>query len=107
MRKEWQSVDACVLFLTTDLNDDPSLKLALVERISKLPETSCMKCMCHKEMQRRLQIGFFVSLLCSYRYSSVQGLIPSSADITWAHFLTGFRIRIGLMRIRIRIQHFF
>jgi hypothetical protein len=54
VRKEWQSVDASILFWTTDLNDDPSLKLALVERISKLPDTTCMKCMCPKEMQRRL-----------------------------------------------------
>ncbi len=54
MRKEWQSVDASLLFWTTDLNDDPSLKLALVERMARLPDTTCMKCMCPKEMQRRL-----------------------------------------------------
>jgi hypothetical protein len=54
VRNEWQTVDASILFWTTDLNDDPSLKLALVERMAKLPDTACMKCMCPKERQRRL-----------------------------------------------------
>jgi hypothetical protein len=37
VRREWQSVDDSVLFWKTDLNDDTSLKLALVEKIGELP----------------------------------------------------------------------
>ncbi len=53
MWEEWQSVEDSVLFWKTDLNDDPALKLALVDKIGELCVSTCM---CPEEVHFRLSI---------------------------------------------------
>ncbi len=49
VRREWRSVEHSVQFWKADHDDDPSLKLELVEEIAELHVRSCMKCLCPKE----------------------------------------------------------
>jgi hypothetical protein len=50
VRREWRSVEHSVQFWKADHDDDPSLKLELVEEIAELHTRSCMKCLCPKEV---------------------------------------------------------
>jgi hypothetical protein len=47
VKREWKSIEDSVLFWSTDYDDDPSLKLALVIKMAESP--FCSKCSPLKE----------------------------------------------------------